>query len=187
MTAQFNDTLHFRGNTYELAGISGGGLFEPSEHGLEPFGNCTACWAGYLCTYAVRDNTLLLDQLEINLKPPLPTLFGIAPDTSKGKRGLFEAVYRNMGHKLPFSGGLLIARGFIQNLYVHMGYHPAWKYRTVYELIAHEGDVVEAVDKSAAMGELRNRLAGTDEFNHPNNRLQVEHWIKQCFSRRYDE
>ena len=44
-----------------------------------------------------------------------------------------------------------LADGFIQNLYVHMGFHPAWKYREVHELLFEDGRLLHAQDRSAAM------------------------------------
>lgn len=187
MTAQFNDTVHFKGNSYALAGISGGGLFEPAEHGLEPYSTCTACWAGYLCEYAVRDNTLVLKQLSINLKEPLPVLFGVSPVPDDTEYELFSSIYKNVNHKLPFSGGLLLADDFIEELYVHMGFHPAWKYRVVHELIFHEGDLIEHHDRSDQMREVREQAAAADEPGNTSRKKDMLDWIRKSFSRRYDE
>jgi hypothetical protein len=187
MTAQFDDTVHFRGNDYGLAGISGGGLFEPTEHGLRPTASCSACWRGFVCGYLVDDNQLWLNNLSINLRPPLPTILNTPPSPPKAEHVLFSGEYKNIRHKLPFSGGLLIARDFVQELYVHMGFHPAWKYRTVFELLIHEGQVLEIHDRSQAMRELRERLVHPREEVEPRSQADIATWVARCFSRKYDD
>jgi hypothetical protein len=53
MTAQMPDLFRFQGEDYDLAGISAGGLFSPSQFGLEPKGTCTACWRGSQAVFAL--------------------------------------------------------------------------------------------------------------------------------------
>src|SRR5262245_49494675 len=148
MTAQISDKLRYGHKEFSLVGVRGSGLFSPKEHGMEPHGSSSACWRGYVCRYGVTRDTLLLKALYINLRrtfglvkpkgkvmdeasPPL--LNGVSrtrPDSDD-----FDSHYRNVNLPIPFTGGLLIARDFVRELYVHMGFHPAWKYREVHELL----------------------------------------------------
>ncbi len=41
----------------------------------------------------------------------------------------------NLPAPISFTGGLPIAADFIQELYVHLGFHPAWKFREVHGII----------------------------------------------------
>ena len=66
--------------------------------------------------------------------------------------------YDGLREPIRFSGGLLLGEGFIEKLYVHMGFHPAWKYKTVREVIFEEGRVTEDLDRSREMKDLRARL-----------------------------
>jgi hypothetical protein len=135
MTAQVSDFVNYKNEEYSSAGIHGHGLFNPLEYGLQPNPNvcCTACYRGYQCGYSITDKELLLSSLKINLEQPTKKLFGIQPNTSKSKVGLiFNAAYLDLAHKIPFSGGILIAKDFIEELYVHMGFHPAWKYNCTF-------------------------------------------------------
>ncbi len=97
---------------------------------------------------------------------------------------IFDTVYRNCTDPVPFTGGILLADGFIQELYTHMGFHPAWKYREVHELIFDKGILTEAHDRSAKMAEHRVQQAG----GRPQIKSPQEHlaWIADTFNLRYD-
>lgn len=186
MTAQFSDPVKYKGKSYNLAGENGSGLFDPAVHGLKPVGRCSACWRGFVCTYAVEGRRLLLDSLAICLNEPAPTLFGLSPKPDEGDFQLFDAVYEKLEHPLPYTGGLLLADGFIEELYVHMGFHPAWKYREVHELIFRDGELVQETDRSEQIAAFRRELG-----NHPlepgpgAKRADIMRWIEQCFSQEY--
>src|SRR5687767_8065482 len=53
MTAQFCDQMEYRGKQFSIAGKNGTGLFEPTQHGLNPVWRCSACWRGFVCSYAL--------------------------------------------------------------------------------------------------------------------------------------
>jgi hypothetical protein len=53
--------------------------------------------------------------------------------------------------RVPFSGGLLLGQGFIRTTYVHMGFHPAWKFEKVAELLLEHGGVTSTLDRSAEL------------------------------------
>ena len=200
MTAQFHDKVRYEGIDYALAGASGEGLFSPPHYGLEPVSWCTACWLGYLASYEVSDDRLLLDRLDVCLtdprqdqrstsrRVPAPAIEGCEPRNTSGTGdGLFEYRYENMALPVAFSGGLLLATDFIQELYVHMGFHPAWKYRTVHELIFHEGKLVQASDQSARIEELRRKMAQLPlRPESPAGPGELRRWIDECFSLDYE-
>ena len=195
MTAQIDDLVHFGGTAYALAGIAreGGQLFDPDEHKLHPDGVCSACWRGYLAQYAVRDDALVLDELVIGLpeserdcrvfdRPfePLPK----RDEDDHGIESWFTHTLSGVPVPLEFTGGLLLAREFIDELYVHMGFHPAWKYREVRELVFDAGKLAAAHDRSADMAEARKRFAGSDMPTGENER-DVRQWIERVFDRDY--
>jgi hypothetical protein len=80
---------------------------------------------------------------------------------------------------------LLIADDFIQSLYVHMGFHPAWKYRTVLELAFEGGQEVAVHDMSAQMEALRNEHAGVPLRPEAGD-SKLDDWINQSFLRDHD-
>jgi len=183
MTAQVNDTVKHDGIVYAIAGINGEGLFDPSSLGIEPAGLCSACWRGFVCHYEVRDQELKLGELELSLdgRSQAPTVFGVAP----GERGLWGIPYRGIDHLIPYSGGLLLGDGFIEEMYVHMGFHPAYTYRRVQELNFELGLLTKATDLSADMEECRRELGGRENQPSADKRKDVMSWIEQRFSRDY--
>ena len=199
MTAQFSDIVTYEGEDYDLAGIGGSGLFDPAEHGMEPTSWCTACWRGYVAAYRVEDDTLLLDSLSVCLTEPgmarepgvrkvqAPAVGGTAPEDISGQqRSVFEYRYENMHLPVPFTGGLMLATDFIDELYVHMGFQSVWKYREVRELVFEEGRLTGSSDVSEKMAELRSKVKTMDlepglEASHED----VLTWIAECFSRDY--
>ena len=183
MTAQIPDRVFYENEIFDLCGVKGGGLFDPYAHGLDPMSVNTACHRGYACTYKVENSTLYLDRVEMGFdrerlngdEPgPPPGLFGIAPRFD----GNLGCSYSNLDRLMPYSGGLMLGHGFIVELYVHMGFQPAHKFRKVLELILMDGRVVNAIDRSREMAEVRDRR-GRAEWDGSNG---LDEWINHTFS-----
>jgi hypothetical protein len=209
MTAQISDVVIYRHKPHAIAGINGTGLFDPAEHGVKPVMISTACWRGYHCTYEVGDGSLLLTTVNIGLdekdralaeRGEGPLLFGKVPrrytehghstnlQTGEVKTSWLSSDFRcdGMREVVPFSGGLLLAYGFIRELYVHMGFHPAWKFREVHELIFEKGKVVKEADRPVEIADFREMISGRQlEPSDPDNREEIEKWVEQCFSLKY--
>jgi hypothetical protein len=184
MTAQISDRCKYRCHDYAIAGIAGRGLFDPADHEIHPFATCTACWRGYVCAYAIEEGGLKLRSLAVSFAQ------GVAPPPISGvvateKDALGMHVYRDFPEPIPFTGGLLLADGFIRELYVHMGFHPAYKYRKVVEFIFDGGRLVQAADRSARMKEIRRGLALRKDGPASNDERDVRSWIETCFSLDY--
>ncbi|WP_164008593.1 hypothetical protein [Pyxidicoccus trucidator] len=189
MTAQLSDNVRYLDRDFALSGVKGSGLFEPTRHGLEPQMQSTACRRGFVCIYAVSDGGLFLEELRLGLSPPEEQevqagrgkpLFGQAPryvDTWDE-----HVVYERLHAPVAFSGGLLVASDFVRELYVHMGFHPAWKYREVHELLFEKGRLVEARDCSQTMHRVRERLR--EQPLGPGgsaSRSEIEQWVSKTF------
>ena len=83
---------------------------------------------------------------------------------------------------------MLIADDFISELYEHMGFHPPWKYKVVWELVFEEGRLLKAVDCSQRMAEVRDRLLSRAE-DHSESEDQTDAlyaWIQRSFDRTYE-
>ena len=167
MTAQIPDTVLIDGNRYDLCGIRGEGLFDPADHDIATEAQDTACWRGYVCHYAVANNQLLLDDLQLYLDPSRQThnraqiesVFGPGINFDEDR---FSAGAVGLAHPLPFTGSLLVAKGFIEDLYVHMGFQEAHSYRNVLELTFEDGQLLGTTDRSEEMAEIRRREDGID-------------------------
>jgi hypothetical protein len=191
MTAQIADLFVLDLDTYCVAGISDGPLFEPSLVELVPLAACTACWRGYQAIFGLAGSRLILNELYVNLDLQVAKsaarINGVAAEQSKGDFDLFNCHYAHLGYHLEYSGGLLLASDFIRELYVHMGFHPAWKYRKVIELIFAGGQLQQRVDRSDAMAELRGQLVHYDSTD-PAQSLRndrVREFVERAFDRSY--
>jgi hypothetical protein len=178
MTAQIPDTVTYGHVEYALAGASGG-LFDPSEYGLQVGMINTACWRGFLCEYTIEDDELFLTAVELGIAEPPAELFG-----AHLRQGP-AAVYRPIGVRQPFTGGVLLGAGFIQELYVHMGHQPAWKYTTLLELSFDDGRLTDVHDRSELMARRRAAYATRTSIEpppeptplHPTDPLAPDAWV----------
>jgi hypothetical protein len=159
MTAQFSDLFRFHDVEYAVAEVHGGNLFEAASFGLFPIMASTACWRGYVAIFAISEAHLVLDTLFVNLRETKgPPINNVSPRPPAGRFGMFNQEYRGLNHRLDFSGSLLLGNDFIRELYVHMGFHPAWKYKTVIELTFEGGKLTAENDRSARMAEIRRTM-----------------------------
>jgi hypothetical protein len=194
MTAQINDTVFHRKIDFDLAGISGSGLFDAATLPVRPVWTSSACWRGYVAHYSIFERDLCLTSLHIGLPEDNVNraiagrgseLFGVLPK----RLGVSRFLYEGFRLPIPFTGGLLLADGFIPELYVHMGFHPAWKYERVREVIFDAGRIIEDYDRSAEVAGIR--LKFVEEMTRSQNTSrepsldEVAAWIKKCFSRDY--
>jgi len=193
MTAQAQDSLHYLGEQHALAAFSDGEPFSPTDAGYRPVMASTACWRGYVCGYEVRDGLLHLNELRVNHQPgevPItrrrqpPDLNGVAAVRDENSY-VGDWHFCNVNLPLAYRGGLVIGRDFIRELYVHMGFHPAWKYQHVHELVFERGRLVEAHDASSEIARLRTRMQDELKPGQAATRHQIRTWIANCFSRDY--
>ena len=195
MTAQFDDLFIYRDVKYSIAGISGSKLFDPADFGLNPFMASTACWRGYIITFAVVDSHLVLDTLHVNLpvemgearnQPNGPVINGVEPTPSTTGLNLFNNEYKNLNYHIEYTGDLLLGEGFIRELYVHMGFHPAWKYKAVIELMFKNGVLTSELDRSEWAEQMRQKFQKESaNARKPSTREAISNFVKRAFDRRY--
>jgi hypothetical protein len=195
MTAQISDSIKFHDRQFVIAAVSDQGLFQPQSYGIESVVISTACWRGFHCSYEIINDQLYLmnvhlatqamDSLGVRYgKVHGPQLFGQLPEISKQEGCWF---YHDLNQLISYTGGLLIADNFIRELYVHMGFNPAYKYQTVYELIFETGHLINYEDRSARMADFRERNAAKPlKPDSSASREEVHQWIEQCFDYHYD-
>ena len=186
------DLVRWRDRTWALVGIDGEGLFDPTALGIEPQMLHTAAWRGYICTYEVADDELRLARLEIGFDQATqersvagdPPVIGDARPTRQGTGHAW--LYDGADLPVPFTGGLRLGHGFIPELYVHMGFAPAWKFEEVHELRFEAGCLVGATDESAEMRRQREQ-AVEGELAPPRSSgvERITDWIRSTFDRTY--
>ena len=184
MTAQIPDSFLLQDQKCSIVGINGTGLFDPLDHNLHPLPRITSCWRGYVCTYKTIQDKLLLDSVQVNLDQEGPVIHEVRPHFDR--KGIFDNIYKDLNLPVDFTGGLLAANGFIQPLYVHMGFHPAWKYETVFELIFSQGHVLDTRDVSEQMAKLRDTMMRQPlQPGAQTSKQELEAWIASTFKMNY--
>jgi hypothetical protein len=178
----------YRRIEHSIAGVNGSGLFDPESHGLHPVPMSTANWRGYVCSYSVRERALHLRRLQLGLDPRAeegrstpPPVLGVEPDTDP--QG-YAAEYRFTRAPISFTGGLLLGAGFIQGLYVHMGFHPVWKFRQVIELIFDGGRLSDSHDHSGKVADIREEIL-SGRRPDPDATDDLPEWISRTFELDY--
>ena len=123
MTAQIPDQFRYEGEAYNVVGMDGGPLYEPHDFGITTQMASTACWRGYQMFYDCKDGSLILEHMHTRSKDKV-TVNGVVPK-EKGdgdQMVFFNTFYENLGLKTRFTGSLLLAKDFISEMYVHMGF-----------------------------------------------------------------
>lgn len=130
-TAQFPDILIYEGKQYDLLTNPLEPFFE--EHpDLRPTWTSTALWRGYVATFEIKDNQLVVKDVVI-------------PDYDKGDSSIFKVLFPNQEKVVItwLTGILTLPIGDMVE-YVHMGYGSTYnKYKLMY---IQEGNLVQEQD-----------------------------------------
>jgi len=156
MTIQIPDSVLLRGVERVLVAWDGRGMFHPAEHGLDPDWGSTACYRGYVCTYAIGNGFLSLrNVLFHNLRgfnPSEPTeLFGSPPAHTDGSYVAYS--FPKLDAAIRFSGALLVASDWTGSEWAWL--HPAELYETVFELTFQDGRFGGVFNRSESAEEVR--------------------------------
>lgn len=172
MTAQVPDKFIYQGTEYALIGIKGGNLFSPEQYGMEPVMIHTACYRGFYVTYELTQESLYLRELTLREKSGnyLP-IDGIMPVKEE-----YQASYHHLNVVVPFTGKIRLAKDFIKELYIHMGYPKPTAFKTVLDATLVDGLLVDINDRSKEMKEKRGGFKKYYE-----NGITIEK-IKEAFS-----
>ncbi len=122
----------------------------------------TACYGGYFCRYSFKDKNLVLSAIYTLNKFKTPAFGGI--EANRRKTGGFWK-YAGLDLPIEYSGGIVIGRGFLDQFYVHMGFHRPHCFKNVRELIVDKGRLIECVDHSNRIEEIRNRMRSKEVTN----------------------
>lgn len=182
MTMQIPDSVFYRGQTYDLTGQEGDGLFTPSALGLEPLWMSTGCYRGYMCEYKVVDGELVLTGLAVRVEGGRPALFGVEP-----VEGIYgHCHYEGLNEPIRFTGRMLLGDDFHRDLYVHMGYPSAWKFDEVHELTFENGRLTAERDRSEDAEQRRAHPKPGDVPPPREDREATEAWIERIFQLGFD-
>ncbi len=188
MTAQAPDFVIFEGAEYAIAGVDGRGLFDPAPLSLATPMISTACWRGHVDYYTVAAGRLTLTSVLLGSMATfegraLERGMSVAGGRLEPVDGSWGAAWQITGCDLavPFTGTLLVGLDLVPETYVHMGFHPAWRYRTVWEFAVDQGAVSAAIDRSDAAAAAREGIL-TGERADPDRAPSRKGWIRRAFS-----
>ena len=182
VTAQIPDEFIYNGQSFSLIGLKGENLFRPEDFGIKTYFRFTACWRGYVMKYIFTDDQLFLEGMRVNAKNP-PNINDIEPQKAEDP---FDYYYKDLNIKTKFTGKVLLAKDFIDSMYVHMGFQRPIAYKTVIEIHVKNGDMILEKDFSKKIEEYRNQNITAGMRPQSNSTKDVEKWIKQTFSLDYD-
>ncbi len=136
-----------------------GTLFDARNHGVRPVSMHTANTRGELARFRVKDDRLILSDLQVGSIDAPPSINGVEPATDE-----YGQVWTYLGLDLAidWTGDLLAGSDPILDLYVHAGFLPVWHYERVVAFDIEAGDVRAQEDRSDAVAEFRAERLGDD-------------------------
>jgi len=169
--------------------------------GFKPTEFSTACWRGYIATYAIYKNNLVLKNLYTNngsdLKNEAPRLNNKLPKISinekwvseETRRNRKEFTYKNINLPVLYTGSIIITKDFILNRYIHMGFQSPFSYEIVIQLTFKNGKLISSKDLSDIAKSIREKNIklsenNDDDENYISNMLN---WINDCFDISYNK
>jgi hypothetical protein len=162
MTAQITDTVVYRGEEHSLIGLEPPIIFHPLQVGLDPAMIDTACYRGYYCTYAIEDDRLSMTELTLREREGnYPSLSPVPPVPDRSG----AHCYKGLHWEMDYTGALRLARGFLREFYIHMGYQKASAFETVLDLRLKAGRVAAIRDRSAEAASKRGAFKRHFEEN----------------------
>lgn len=172
MTAQISDRFFFREDEYSLIGMTGDVLVSPEQFGMEPEMLHTACYRGFYATYELTEDALYLRELTLREKNGKYLPIG----SIEPAKGDYQATYHDLSEVIPFTGKIRLAKDFIEELYIHMGYQKPTAFKTVLDITLKDGRVVEINDRSQ---EMEKKLGAFKKHYESGKMLQT---IDEAFS-----
>ncbi len=183
MTGQIPDSFLYEGEVYSLIGIEEEEPFSPLDYDITPEIASTACWRGFVLYYTLDDKYLILQDMQLNTKEA-KKINGVKPKKTKD---MFTFHYQDLNLNLDYSGKLLIARDFIDEMYVHMGFQRPITFRKVVELDFNNGVLLSVNDLSEQMENRRNKPSAEGARPKTMKDKDVKNWIKDTFSRKQNK
>ena len=193
MTAQINDIFSYEDDEYNISAIEyPGRFFSIKRLGITPMSPHTACWRGYVATFSIYNDKLVLKALDTNnsngeaqpvtINRIMPTV--IKPETSSvDYDGWRDWQYRDINKVIRYTGRVMITDDFIHERYIHMGFQSPLSYKKVVELTFDKGHLTGANDLSETVANLRK----TQEMESRDSQLaRLPLWIEDSFDLGYN-
>jgi len=184
MTAQMPDVFFYKNENYSLIGLKGSNMFNPEDYGVYPIMANTACYRGFVATYHITEEQLILSSLILKSKEEKLKEINGQPAKKEKSIFSFNFLYENINLPIKYTGFILLGKDFINEMYVHMGYQRPISYETVIEFQFKDGDLVAVNDFSEVIAKLRKEDPSKDA--QPDYDETTMQWIERLFSLDYD-
>lgn len=164
------------GTTSVQTGSSGklnshAGIVSPKRFGMMPVKMHTACYRGFYAAYEITLESMYLRRLTVkNIFCFYPSIKGVKPvrkiedcddmeDTNVFIRPFVKtclavfakASYDSLNVNIPYTGTILLAKDFIDEFHVNMGFQKPTAYKTVLEVVLKNGKISGVSDRSQEM------------------------------------
>lgn len=192
MTIQRPEHFLYQDKNHWLVAWHGEPLFRPEEHGFRPaVGRDTSCGRGYVCTYGLEGEQLVLDGLDIvhvlaageSAAPPLNDRKPVR--RKPVGREMLELTYQGLALAVPFSGGLLIGGDHVRVRHFSLGFDRVWGSKRVVELLFAGGRLTSSRDHSSEVNEYRDRFNERADAARLHAQEEVRAWLRERFSAYY--
>ena len=181
MTAQITDSFLFKRKSYQLIGITEGDLFSSQDFGIEADCMDTSCWRGFYSTYEIIDKVIFLKEMTILLAPRKDGNYKAINNVLPQQISDYEALYKDINLPVSsFTGKLRIARGFIDELYVHMGFPKPSAFKTVLDLAFEDSKLKKTKNRSREMKKKRGTFKKL--YNKYCNSGKIGQAVEEAFS-----
>jgi hypothetical protein len=195
VSGQIHDNFQYKSMEYSISAIEFPEQFlDIYSFGIEPKEFSTACWRGYVATYAINGmNLLVLDKLYTNNgnneNNKAPLINGKLPRISTPEglvdnyKDFREYNYENIDFAIHYTGSIIITRNFIQKRYVNMGFQSPVNYRNVLQITFVDGKFVDSNNLSKIAASMRKgKLELAEKEIKETNVIK---WIEDCFDLSY--
>ena len=185
MTAQISDFIVWNRDEWSICALENEWPFDPKEaFGIEPQMLSTACWRGYHCKYEITESQIFLSELCIGIKGQVPKIEGV-----EGRKDKYRGVvYKGLHFPVEYSGGVILGKGFMNEFYVHMGFHRPHCYEKVFELFVENGKLLGSEDCTSKMEKIRDIVRAYKEENSSNTKPtkeEISSFVEEAFSLDY--
>jgi hypothetical protein len=157
MSGQVNDKFEYENDVYSISAIEfPNNFFTIESFRLKPIWENTACWRGYVATFTIKNNKLILNKLSTNngnrKNDKVISLNGKFPSVIKprnlvdGYKDFRKYEYINVDYILKYTGSIIITNKFIWDQYIHTGFQSPGGYNNVIQITFDNGEFVEVND-----------------------------------------
>lgn len=154
MAAQIFYIFLINNDRYVLIGRAGDDLVSPEQLGAWQSEPHVSCHRNLCAIYELTMDTLYFRGIiHIGENENYKSIGGTVPSTSS-----CQAAFNDLNEAIYFNGKIRLAKEFIKEPYINMGYQKALAFRTVLDITLKDGQVVKVKNRSGEMEQKRDAL-----------------------------